>query len=231
MSKIIAPAEQHGLAQALCQSLEDDIVNGLLLPGDRLEEPDLAKRFSVSRTPVREALQLLIATELVEKRPNRGVFVALVTPQRLTAMFEAMAELEATCGRLAALRMSPAGRQSLADLHRAMGMAVRSGDQAVYEAQNRAFHDLIYAAAQSDVLVEVTKQVRRRVSPFRRVQFTALSRLGSSYDEHQGIVDAIARGDSTEAYVFLHRHIMAVHELAQDFLSSLLAKSRKGRTG
>lgn len=225
MGKIGTTSDANGLAQALCQSLEDDIVNGLLLPGTRLEEPELARRFSVSRTPVREALQLLIATELVEKRPNRGVFVTLVTPQRLTAMFEAMAELEATCGRLAAMRMQPKERQMLEDLHRSMGMAVRSGDQAVYEAQNRAFHDLIYAAARSDVLVEVTKQVRRRVSPFRRVQFTALSRLGSSYDEHQGIVAAIARGDGAEAYAFLHQHIMAVHELAQDFLTSLQQKS------
>jgi DNA-binding GntR family transcriptional regulator len=146
-------------------------------------------------------------------------------------MFEAMAELEATCGRLAAIRMEPRERQQLGDLHRSMGMAVRSGDQAVYEAQNRAFHDLIYAAARSDVLVEVTKQVRRRVSPFRRVQFTALSRLGSSYDEHQGIVDAIERGDGTEAYTFLHQHIMAVHELAQDFLESLQQKGRRKNDG
>ena len=109
--------EQVGIAQQLCQALEDDIVKGKLPPGQRLEEPLLAKRFGVSRTPVREALQLLTATELAEKIPNRGVYVSLATPERLTAMFESMAELEGTCGRLAAKRMTSGERHNLERLH------------------------------------------------------------------------------------------------------------------
>jgi DNA-binding GntR family transcriptional regulator len=204
--------EDEVTAALLCHRLEDDIVGGRILPGARLEELALARRFGVSRTPIREALQLLAATELVEKRPNRGVYVTLPAPERLTSMFEAMAELE-----------------ELDQTHRALGVAMRDGEAGDYEAGNRRFHDQIYAGARSDVLVELTAAVRRRVAPFRRVQFNHLARLGASHHEHQAVVDAILRGDGRAAEAALHRHIMAAHEVAQDFLASLtLAARRQG---
>lgn len=211
------------LAQKLCRSLEDEIATGALLPGTRLEEPDLARRFSVSRTPVREALQLLLAEGLVEKRPNRGVFVTLVQPDRLSAMFEAMAELEGTCGRLAAERMTSADRQRLDALHQDMGHLVRTGDVAAFHRQNLVFHEILYQAARSDVLRDMTCHMRRRLAPFRRVQENELHRLGMSYEEHGRIVEAVLRADGREAHRLLHHHIMAVHGTAQTFLLHLLS--------
>ena len=201
------PTEPVGIAQQLCQTLEDDIVKGKLPPGQRLEEPLLAKRFGVSRTPVREALQLLTASELAEKIPNKGVYVSLATPERLTAMFESMAELEAMCGRLAAKRMTRGERHNLDNLHRELAETVRLGDSDGYETLNRSFHNTLYRGSHNDVLVDVTLSVRRRVAPFRRVQFTSLDRLASSHAEHQGIVDAILRGDSKTTEELLYAHI------------------------
>ncbi|MBO9508464.1 GntR family transcriptional regulator [Thalassospira sp. A3_1] len=217
--------EPVGIAQKLCQSLEDDIVTGVLVPGARLEETQLAKRFGVSRTPVREALQLLTATELAEKIPNRGVYVSLATPEQLTAMFESMAELEGTCGRLAAKRMTSGERHALEQLHHELAHAMRAGDSPAYESQNREFHNAIYVGTHNDVLVEVTQAVRRRVAPFRRVQFNSLPRLASSHEEHQGIVDAILRGDHKAAEELLYAHIMSVHDVSQEYLATLRAES------
>ena len=219
------PADHHVLAQAVCQALEDDIVAGRLLPGTRLEEPQLARRFGMSRTPIREALHLLAATELVERRPGRGVLVALVSADRLSCMFEAMAELEALCGRLASQRMTAAERSRLEALHRVMGKAVCGGAAESYELQNRTFHDTIYGGARNPVLVDLTKSARRRVAPFRRVQFNNLRRLAASYDEHQRIVAAILRGAEERTASELHAHIMSVHDLAQDYLASLREKT------
>lgn len=213
--------DQHLLAQAVCQALEDDIVTGRLLPGTRLEEPHLARRFDMSRTPVREALHLLAATELVEKRPGRGVFVTLLSSERLTSLFEVMAELEAMCGRLASQRMSAAERSRLEALHRSMGKAVCEGAADAYEAQNRTFHDIIYKGSRNPVLADLTKATRTRVAPFRRVQFNNLLRLASSYEEHQRIVAAILRGAEERAWGELRTHIMSVHDLSQDYLASL----------
>jgi DNA-binding GntR family transcriptional regulator len=94
------------LPERLRESIEEEIATGRLLPGTRLDEVELATRFGVSRTPIREALRLLLGEGLVETRPQRGAVVAQVTPQRLIEMFEVMAELEAMCARLAARRMS-----------------------------------------------------------------------------------------------------------------------------
>jgi len=149
------------------------------------------------------------------------VIVSLVTPERLSAMFDAMAELEAACGRLASRRMSPAERSRLETLHRAMARAVCEGAAESYEEQNRAFHDAIYGGARSSVLVDLTKSTRRRVAPFRRVQFNDLRRLAGSYDEHQRIVAAILQGAEERAATELRAHIMSVHDLAQDYLAGL----------
>src|SRR6185436_11532871 len=82
-------------AEELRLQLADEIVRGVLPPGSALDETDIARRFSVSRTPVREALRQLVASGLVEARAHRGAVVAQPSLDRLTEMFEAMAELEA----------------------------------------------------------------------------------------------------------------------------------------
>src|SRR6201988_3015479 len=97
-------------AEEFRQQLADEIVRGDLAPGAALDETDIARRFSVSRTPVREALRQLAASGLIEARAHRGAVVAQPSVERLSGMFEAMAELEALCAGLAAERMAPAER-------------------------------------------------------------------------------------------------------------------------
>ena len=94
-------------AEELRLQLADEIVSGALAPGSALDETDIARRFNVSRTPVREALRQLAASGLVEARAHRGAVVAQPSIERLSGMFEAMAELEALCAGLAAERMMP----------------------------------------------------------------------------------------------------------------------------
>src|SRR5271169_448955 len=100
-------------AEELRLQLADEIVRGGLPPGAALDETDLARRFNVSRTPVREALRQLAASGLVDARAHRGAVVAQPSIERLSGMFEAMAELEALCAGLAAERMTPAERHRL----------------------------------------------------------------------------------------------------------------------
>ena len=117
------------LAETVRQQIADDILRGALSPGARLDEIGLAKRFNLSRTPVREALRQLTATGLVEMRPRRGVIVSLPSDSALAEMFEVMGELEASCARLSALRMSPAERIRLELVHRRSRDAVRDNDR------------------------------------------------------------------------------------------------------
>src|SRR6202046_1773057 len=126
-------ADKLTRAEELRLQLADEIVSGALAPGSALDETDIARRFSVSRTPVREALRQLAASGLVDARAQRGAVVAQPSIERLSGMFEAMAELEALCAGLAAERMMPAERYRLEAVHEELrGFSyTRSGERRV----------------------------------------------------------------------------------------------------
>ena len=109
-------------ADIVREGLEQLILTGELADGAHLDEVRLATRFDVSRTPLREALQALSASGLVELIPNRGAFVRNPGIQEMVEMFEVMAELEGMCGRLAARRVS---ETALAEID---GVAARCED-------------------------------------------------------------------------------------------------------
>ena len=200
------------LAEELRLQLADEIVRGVLPPGGALDETELARRFGVSRTPVREAIRQLAASGLVEARAHRGAVVARPTEERIVGMFEAMAELEALCAGLAAERMTGAERRGLEAAHDALRLLVHSGDPQRYHDLNEAFHGVIYAGAHNDYLAEMTLTTRARVQPFRRAQFRNLGRLAKSHIEHDRVVQAILRGEQSVAASAMYAHIVTVRD-------------------
>ena len=190
-------ADKVTRAEELRLQLADEIVRGVLPPGSALDETDIARRFSVSRTPVREALRQLVASGLVEARAHRGAVVAQPSLERLTGMFEAMAELEALCAGLAAERMPPAERQKLEAIHEELRVLSHAGNPERFHEVNERFHNAIYAGSQNGYIAEMTLATRVRVQPFRRAQFRNLGRLAKSHAEHDRVVVAIMRGDKT----------------------------------
>ena len=179
-------------------------------PGTALDETELARRFAVSRTPVREAIRLLAASGLVETPAHRAAVVARPTPQRLAGMFEVMAELEALCAALAAERMTGTDRHELEAAHEELRALIHSGDPQRYHEINEAFHGVVYAGAHNEHLAELTLATRVRVSPYRRAQFRNLGRLAKSHVEHDRVVVAILRGDRDGAAAAMRAHIVTV---------------------
>ena len=198
-------------AEELRLQLADEIVRGTLAPGAALDETDIARRFSVSRTPVREALRQLAASGLVEARAHRGAVVAQPSIERLGGMFEAMAELEALCAGMAAERMTPAERHRLEAIHEELRVLSHAGDPDRFHAVNEQFHSFIYAGSQNGHIAEITLATRKRVQPFRRAQFRNLGRLAQSHAEHDRVVVAILRGDRVGAASAMRAHIERVH--------------------
>lgn len=208
-------------AEELRAQLADDIVRGTLTPGQTLDEMELARRFGVSRTPVREAIRQLAASGLVDTRPHRGAVVARPSHERILGMFEAMAELEALCAGLAAERMTAPERHALETVHEQLRVLIHGGDPQRYHEVNEAFHATIYAGAHNDYLAEMTFTTRSRVQPFRRAQFRLLGRLAKSHVEHDRIVIAILRGDRTGADAAMRAHIITVGEEYEAYAGSL----------
>jgi DNA-binding GntR family transcriptional regulator len=205
-------AQKVTRAEELRLQLADEIVRGVLAPGAALDETDIARRFSVSRTPVREALRQLAASGLIDARAHRGAVVARPSIERLTGMFEAMAELEAMCAGLAAERMTPAERHRLEAVHEELRVLSHAGNPDRFHEVNERFHNTIYAGSQNAYIAEITLSTRVRVQPFRRAQFRNLGRLAKSHAEHDRVVVAILRGDRTGAAAAMRAHIELVRE-------------------
>lgn len=197
-------------AEELRLQLADEIVRGILRPGAALDETEIARRFNVSRTPVREALRQLAASGLIEARAHRGSVVAQPSLDRLIGMFEAMAELEALCAGLAAERMSPAERHALEAVHEELRVLSHAGNPERFHEVNERFHNTIYAGSRNGYIAEITMATRVRVQPFRRAQFRNLGRLAKSQAEHDRVVVAIMRGDRQGAAAAMRAHIELV---------------------
>jgi DNA-binding GntR family transcriptional regulator len=215
------PWRRRTRAEELRLQLADDIVRGSLAPGAALDESELARRFSVSRTPVREAIRMLAASGLVEVRAHRAAVVARPTPDQLAGMFEVMAELESLCAGFAAERMTGAERRALETAHEKLRVLIQSGDPQSYHEVNEAFHGAIYAGAHNGYLAELTLATRGRVQPFRRAQFRNLGRLAKSHVEHDRVVQAVLRGERVLAAQTMYAHIITVRDEYRHYKESL----------
>lgn len=208
--------------------IEERIVTGEFPPGMRLDEKDLAARFAVSRTPLREALIQLASVGMVDMQPRRPTSVATVTPQRLVEMFEVMSEIEAMCGRLAARRMSTAEHMLLLNAHRACEQARDARDPDAYYDENERFHQLIYGGTHNAFLAEHASTLHRRLRPYRRLQLRVPGRIASSFAEHERIVQAIVAGDAALAARVLQEHVLIQGRRFNDLLE-LMQALRSGR--
>ncbi len=196
------------LSDRIRNALTDAISSGELTPGTMLDEQQLADRYGASRTPVREALRQLATSGMVEIRPRRGVIVRHVTANEVMDMFETMAELEATCVRLATYRITPLERSRLLRIHETSEAAVANNDVDAYDALNREFHEAIYRAAHNDFLADQTMAVRTRLNAFRRMQLRQDRRLAHSREEHDAVMRAIAEGNGDEAGRRMRAHML-----------------------
>jgi DNA-binding GntR family transcriptional regulator len=204
---------------SLIDKIEQEIATGQFRQGDRLDEVSLAKRFGVSRTPVREALNYLATIGLIDLRPRRGAIVAEMQPDQLFSMFEAMAELEAVCGRLAARRLTPHARTELSEVHHACGMARHDSD-AYYE-KNELFHQAIYRASGNAYLEAQCLAFQKRLRPYRRLQLQVINRVGDSYQEHERIMAMILSGKGEVAAAELRNHVAIQGERFSDLIAGL----------
>jgi len=202
-------------AEEIRHALAGRIIAGDLLPGTPLDETQLAAEFAVSRTPVREALRLLAASGLVDRKAHARALVAQPNERELREMFEVMGYLESLCAGLSALSMSAAERRAIDALHLEMAGIVHAGDTARYAEANDVFHAAIYAGAHNGYLSGLAFATKQRLQPFRRAQFGALGRLILSHAEHGVIVEAILRGDRAEAETAMRGHIFIVGEAYQ----------------
>jgi DNA-binding GntR family transcriptional regulator len=208
----ISALEGATRAERLADEIAASILSGEFRPGLRLDEKTLAKRYAVSRTPVREALRQLASTGLIDVKPRRGATVVRATSAQVETLFGAMAEIEATCARLSAMSMTPLERRRLASFHESMAKFVMQNDGEGFADANLTLHTQIYLGTHNAIIADFATGLRRRVAPFRRAQFRTQGRIPRSHEEHKKVVDAILAGDAATAHTAMFHHMSLVEE-------------------
>lgn len=217
-------------ADEVRSSLEELILSGEFMDGDRLDEVSLAERFQVSRTPLREAFQALAEAGLLELIPRRGAFVRHPSFVEMIEMFEVMAELEAACGRLAARRISDKDLEELQLAANACEEALDTKDVDDYYWKNERFHNLLYQASGNSFLASEAHKLHKRLQTFRRLQLLVRGRMSQSMAEHRAILQALKDGDPLKAEQELRAHVSVQGEKFNDLMANY-GRSEYKRTG
>ena len=185
------------------------IDQGIYRPGDRLVESELAERFGVSRTPVREALQRL-ETQSMLARDGRSLIVASLDHNQLAELYVVRAELEGLAARLAAKHASPEEVKVLRDMVEADRAHV--DDPRALSRANRRFHKQIHLMSHNRFLVQQLDLVHRSMALLANTSIAAEGRGEMTLAEHDAIVRAIADGDGDAAQNALRAHISKAFE-------------------
>lgn len=188
---------------------------GIYKPGDRLVESDLAERFGVSRTPIREALQRL-ETQSLLARDGRSLIVASLDHNQMAELYVVRRELEGLAARLAARHATGEEVQVLRDM--VEDDAALIDDPAALARANRRFHTQIHLASHNRYLVQQLDLVHRSMALMATTSLAVEGRGKIALSEHEAIVSAIAGGDEDAAYAALKQHISVafVTRLKQD---------------
>jgi DNA-binding GntR family transcriptional regulator len=180
------------------------IDTGIYRPGDRLVESELAERFGVSRTPIREALQRL-ETQSLLTRDGRSLIVASLDHNQLSELYVVRAELEGLAARLAARHATAEEARVLRDMVEA-DQALLGNPKGLARA-NRRFHKQIHLASHNRYLVQQLDLVHRSMALMATTSLAAEGRGEVALAEHAAIVTAIENRDEMGAYQALKDHI------------------------
>lgn len=221
--------------RALPSSLHDDVAtqlrnyifDGHLRPGSFIDEVTLCELWSISRTPLREALKVLTAEGLVRHEPRRGCFVNEVTEQDLDDIFPVIALLEGRCAFDATQRATPADVQALEVWHQRLQQHADAGRINDYYDANFAIHEAIIQLANNKWLAQTIADLRKILKLARLQQLHAPGRLKQSLKEHLAVFAAIQAGDAAGADAAMRNHLLqqreALRELASTQRSVLMA--------
>ncbi len=191
------------------------IDRGVYQPGDRLVESELAERFGVSRTPVREALQRL-ETQAILVRDGRSMVVASLDHDQLGELYAVRAQLEGLAAQLAAQHAAPEEIRILQEMV-AQDEAIVD-DPAALARANRRFHRQIHLASHNRYLIRQLESVHRTMALLTTTSLAAEGRGVDALAEHAAIVNAIVNRDMGAADLALRNHISKAYEtrLKQD---------------
>ena len=194
------------LHQEIALRLRDMIEDGELPPGSRVPELKLCDTFEISRTPLREALKVLVSEGLVVHIPNRGFRVSAVEPHEIQEVFEVMGALEELAGQLICQRASDADIKKLEQMHEEMTRYHHQGKRTAYFHLNQSIHQTIVECAGNELLIATYASFSTRISRARSLANYSQLRWDESLAEHERFMTALRQRDGALMGRLLREH-------------------------
>jgi DNA-binding GntR family transcriptional regulator len=222
------PAEKElthkPLKEEIFDALHRQIIAGKYSPGDWLRQEDIASQMGVSMTPVREALDLLVAAGLAERVPYRGVRVREMSTKDIVEAYGMRLILEALIAREAALHITPEQISSLEKLMDEMKKHVKLYEMPQERQLSREFHSLIAKSSGNDLLVKLYDVVTNAFpdwllyeAVFRNPELLANS-ISQTYEEHTAIMNALKESDPDKAAQSSLEHVLDSGKWLEEYL-------------
>ncbi|MGR3661190.1 MAG: GntR family transcriptional regulator [Paracoccaceae bacterium] len=191
------------------QRIIGEIRSAVLLPGDRLTETELAARFGISRTPVREAIRQLEADGLVVHTPRRGATIRTLGHAEISELYDMRSVLEGAAAQFAARAASDVELKELEAIHIAMSAATDAEARYVL---NQQFHAALLDAARNRFLVKAVGVVNKTLLILGPSTMEEVGRADQALSEHVAILSALKARDPLEAGLAMRSHIEAAHQ-------------------
>lgn len=191
------PMEKHlTLREKILENIRDAIVSGRLKAGSRVSEPELAERYGISRTPIREAFRQLESEGYLTVIPRRGAVVSELSPKDVDDFYAIKSIMEGYAARRACENLSEKDLTRLQTINNKLAELARIGDVKHFFKHHSDFHELFIKAADNEKLHEL---IAGLVTKFQRLRFTSLSlpgRMEVSVQEHEKIIEAFRNKDA-----------------------------------
>jgi DNA-binding GntR family transcriptional regulator len=195
------------LRELVFEALREAIVKGMLRPGERMMEIQLAEEMGVSRTPVREAIRKLELEGLVAMVPRKGAYVASLSMKDIVEVFEIRGALEGLAAELAAERITEDELEELERYLVKITESIEAGDLTLLVEADTDFHGQIYKASRNERLSQIISNLREQIQRFRKTSLSQPGRMRYALDEHKKIVEALSSRDGMLARKLAEEHI------------------------
>ncbi len=195
------------LSAKVFDSLENEILTGVLERGEVLSENKISARLGVSRTPVREALQRLEQEGLVKTEPGKGAVVLGISHGDLLDIYEIRIRIEGLAARYAARNITEEQSRKMLELVELQEFYVFRNDSFKLRDLDSQFHSMIYEFCTSRILTDTLNSLHHKIERFRRMSVETGGRGSLSVEEHREIAAALAAHDEDRAEELLIAHI------------------------
>ena len=192
--------ERHQtLREKILETIRDAILKGSMKPGERVSEPDLAERFGISRTPIREAFRQLESEGYLEVIPRKGAVVASLSERDVEEFYAIKILLEGFAARMAADNLSAKDIERLETINERLKQIAKEGDVKTFFRVHNEFHEVFIKAAGNEKLYEMINQLVMRFKRLRLASLSQPGRMEISVEEHRNMIEAFRNRDGDRA--------------------------------